>query len=96
MHQNGIAVCTYYIHRKLLHVIYLTQIICMYCIHCLPCDIKCLCHSSLSYCGVYYVIDHSGFGTKHGHTTIKYRSYKGIDIDSFLADLEAVQWSVIV
>ncbi len=41
------------------------------------------------------LVHHSGFGTKHSHTTIKYRSYKGIDIDSFLADLEAVPWSVI-
>ncbi len=42
------------------------------------------------------LVHHSGFGTKHSHTIIiKYRSYIGIDIDIFLADLEAVPWSII-
>ena len=32
---------------------------------------------------------------KHGHTTIKYRSYKHFDQDAFLSDLGSVPWSII-
>ena len=37
----------------------------------------------------------ANYDRKHGHTTIKYRSYKNFDEKAFLADLEVVPWSVI-
>ena len=37
----------------------------------------------------------ANYDRKHGHTTIKYRSYKDIDEKPFLSDLAVVPWSVI-
>ena len=37
----------------------------------------------------------ANYDSKHGHTTITYRSYKNFDEKSFLADLAVVPWSVI-
>ena len=37
----------------------------------------------------------ANYDRKHGHTTIKYRSYKNFDEKAFLADLAVVPWSVI-
>ena len=37
----------------------------------------------------------ANYDRKHGHTTIKYRSYKNFGEKSFLADLAVVPWSVI-
>ncbi len=42
-----------------------------------------------------YLWQHSRENTIHSHTTFKYRSYNGNDIDNFLADLEAVPLKVM-
>ena len=36
-----------------------------------------------------------GFGTKHCHTSIKYRSFKNLDEKQFLKDLNDCKWSLI-
>ena len=36
-----------------------------------------------------------GFGTKHCHTSIKYRSLKNLDEKQFLKDLNDCKWSLI-
>lgn len=36
-----------------------------------------------------------GFGQKHCHTTIKFRSFKTLNVKNVLMDLQAVPWSII-
>ena len=41
------------------------------------------------------VVFKDGFGTKHCHTSIKYRSFKNFDEKQFLEDLNQCKWSSI-